>query len=333
MTDIGMVYMENVISIIVPVYNVEKYLEACVDSLIGQTYQALEIILVDDGSQDTSPAICDNYAKRDSRVRVIHKKNGGAASAKNEALKVATGKYLTFVDSDDYIEPNAMAYMQALMEEHHAQVIQCCLRNVYTDHVSDHIVMPEFRSFETVDYLRRYTEDWTCGLHCGKLFYRDLFNGVFFEVGNKIDDEFFTYRGVMNASKVIFDPKIVYNYRQRGSSVMLSPVSNQRIIMDRLAYLPQRRKAITARFPELRRDFDLDFLNMMLILARSPFATKESLLRQKALLKEYRKEPGVTRPPKGLLPGLIRLRFASVEQLLQKRESPSPEIESHGLFD
>lgn len=325
--------MENVISIIVPVYNVEKYLASCIDSLISQSYQALEIILVDDGSLDTSPIICDNYAKKDSRIRVIHKKNGGAASAKNEALKVATGKYLTFVDSDDYIEPDAMAYMQGLMEDHHAQVIQCCIRNVYTDRTSDHIVMPEFKSFETVDYLRRYTMDWTCGLHCAKLFYRELFDGVFFEVGNKIDDEFFTYRGVMNASRVIFDPKIVYHYRQRRSSVMLSPVSSQRIVMDRLSYLPQRRKAIIARFPELRRDFDLDFLNMMLLLMRNPFATEKSLLRQKALLKEYRSESCATRPPKGMWSGLMRLRFSSVKRLLKQREAPSQEHTNDGLFD
>ena len=325
--------MENVISIIVPVYNVQHYLEECVDSLLTQTYQALEIILVDDGSTDSSPAICDRYAAKDSRVVVIHKENGGAGSAKNEALKIATGKYMTVVDSDDYLEPDAMEYMQSLMEENQAQVIQCCIRNVYTDHVDDQIIMPEFKSFETADYLRRYTVDWTCGLHCAKLFYRKLFDGVFFEVGNKIDDEFFTYRGVMNANKVIFSPKIVYNYRQRKSSVMLSPASAQRIVMDRLSYLPQRRKAIISRFPELRRDFDLDFLNMMLFLANSPFATKESLLRQKVLLKEYRSEPRRTWPLRSMMRGLLRLRFASVEQLLQKRGAPAPAPDNSCFFD
>ena len=170
--------MENVITIIVPVYNVQNYLEACIDSILAQTYQALEIILVDDGSTDSSPAICDRYAQKDSRVRVIHKENGGAASAKNEALKVATGKYLTFVDSDDWIEPDAMAYMQELLELHQAQVVQCCFRDVFVDYSRDRFFLTEFRSFDVMEYLRRFTEDWTCGLHCAKLFYRELFCGT-----------------------------------------------------------------------------------------------------------------------------------------------------------
>jgi hypothetical protein len=240
---------------------------------------------------------------------------------------------LTFLDSDDYLEPDALAYMQSLLEKHRAQVIQCCIRNVYTDHTEDKIIMPEFKSFETADYLRRYTIDWTCGLHCAKLFYRELFDGVFFEVGNKIDDEFFTYRGIMNATKVIYDPKIVYNYRQRKSSVMLSPASAQRIVLDRLSYLPQRRKAIISRFPELRRDFDLDFLNVMLFLAVSPFATEASFLRQKELLKEYRHERGATRPPRALWSGLLRLRFASVDRLMKKRNAADPAAESRCMFD
>ena len=92
------------ITVIVPVYNVEKYLTRCVDSIINQTYKNLEIILVDDGSTDSSPAICDNYAKKDSRINVIHKQNNGASSARNAALDIASGDYIGFVDSDDYIK-------------------------------------------------------------------------------------------------------------------------------------------------------------------------------------------------------------------------------------
>ena len=325
--------MEKVISIIVPVYNVADYLEECVDSLLAQTYQELEIILADDGSTDSSPAICDRYAQQDSRVVVIHKENGGAASAKNEALKVATGQYLTFVDSDDYLEPDAMAHMQNLMDSHNAQVIQCCLRNVYTDHTVNQIVMPEFRSFETVEYMKRFTKDWTCALHCGKLFYRELFEGVFFEVGNKIDDEFFTYRGIMNANKVIYAPKIVYNYRQRKSSVMLSPTSAQRIVMDRLDYLPKRRKTVISKFPQLRREYDLNFLDSMLYLAISPFATKESLVLEKELLKQYRRESGRTCPPKALWVGLLKLRFLPAKRLLKRRKEQPAANSTLGFFD
>ena len=95
--------MNSLISVIVPIYNVEKYLDKCVDSIINQTYKNLEIILVDDGSPDNCPQMCDDYAKKDSRIRVVHKENGGLSDARNAGMKVATGEYVSFIDSDDYI--------------------------------------------------------------------------------------------------------------------------------------------------------------------------------------------------------------------------------------
>ena len=91
------------ISVIVPIYNVEKYLDRCVDSIINQTYKNLEIILVDDGSPDNCPQMCDDYAKKDSRIKVVHKENGGLSDARNVGMEVATGEYVSFIDSDDYI--------------------------------------------------------------------------------------------------------------------------------------------------------------------------------------------------------------------------------------
>lgn len=100
--------MKEQISVIIPIYNVEKYLSDCVESVLKQTYTDLEIILVDDGSQDASGQICDDYAKQDSRVQVIHKKNGGLSSARNAGIDQATGQYFFFLDSDDWIAENAL---------------------------------------------------------------------------------------------------------------------------------------------------------------------------------------------------------------------------------
>ena len=97
---------EGKISVVVPVYNVEEYLDQCVESLVGQTYKNLEVILVDDGSPDNCPAMCDEWAERDNRIKVIHKENGGVSSARNAALDIASGDYIGFVDSDDWIEPD-----------------------------------------------------------------------------------------------------------------------------------------------------------------------------------------------------------------------------------
>lgn len=111
------------ISVVIPVYNVEKYLAQCVDSVLGQTYQDYEIILVDDGSPDNCPTICDSYAARDSRVRVIHQPNGGLSAARNTGLSAATGEYIYFLDSDDYIEPTALADLVSVAQQEQADVV------------------------------------------------------------------------------------------------------------------------------------------------------------------------------------------------------------------
>ena len=117
--------MENLISVIIPVYNAEKFLNKCLDSVIGQTYKNLEIILVDDGSQDDSGKICDEYAQKDNRIKVIHKENGGDSSARNTGLKMATGKYITTIDSDDWIELNAYEDMLKVLLEKNVDIVRC----------------------------------------------------------------------------------------------------------------------------------------------------------------------------------------------------------------
>lgn len=119
------------VSVIVPVYKVEDYLDKCVKSIVAQTYENLEIILVDDGSPDNCPSMCDSWAQKDSRIKVIHKENGGVSSARNSALDAAAGDYICFVDSDDFIEPNAVGYMLENIGD--ADVIQCSFSYDYLD--------------------------------------------------------------------------------------------------------------------------------------------------------------------------------------------------------
>lgn len=124
--------MEPLISVIIPVYNVEKYLNKCITSVVEQTYKNLEIIIVDDGSTDQSPEICDEWKKRDSRIQVVHSSNGGAGKARNTALDMATGDYVTFVDSDDYIAPQMY---QVLLEQFYdgIGIVECNYSMVYDD--------------------------------------------------------------------------------------------------------------------------------------------------------------------------------------------------------
>lgn len=308
--------MKKTISVIIPVYNVETYLDQCVRSVLSQSYESLEVILIDDGSTDSSGSLCDGFAQQDPRVRVIHQKNGGAAAAKNAGLRLAQGEYLAFLDSDDYLEENAYQHMVDILEKSQADAVQCGFRNVYAD--GSEVIAPTAQELSTTEYLVRYTTDWTCGLLWDKLYRRRLAKGVCFEEGHIIDDEFFTYRLMMKARQVILDPTPVCCYRQRRSGVMRSPTSAQRIVLDKLAYLPLRRERVTAAFPQLAREFDLHYLNQLLALSRDPFATAQSLALEKQLLRQYRG----TRPSRGLRFALWKLRLTPIKTLLKNRHLP-----------
>lgn len=127
--------MEEKISVIVPIYKVEDYLHRCVESIINQAYTNLEIILVDDGSPDNCPKICDEYAEKDSRIKVIHKENGGLSDARNTGLLVATGEYISFIDSDDYIDINMYKSIITYMEEHDLDIAECGIKHVYNNKI------------------------------------------------------------------------------------------------------------------------------------------------------------------------------------------------------
>lgn len=309
--------MNSTISVIIPVYNVEAYLPQCLDSVLSQRYSDLQIILIDDGSTDHSGAICDEYAAGDSRIVVIHQKNGGAAAAKNAGLRAATGKYLSFLDSDDYLEPDAYAYMAAQLKASDADVIQCSFCDVFLDKTIPQADRRERTDFTCIQYLEQFTKDWTCGLLWDKLYVRSIFDGIFFEEGHKIDDEYFTYRGIMNAKKVVRDNTIVYNYRKRKSSVMRSSDSGKQIVKDRIDYLSKRRVNVIARFPELRPIFDRHFVEMMVVLSRDPLATKESNALIKQQLCAYLKEKRHTAVDVRLWPALLQLWCGRI-----KRDTP-----------
>lgn len=143
-----MVNFAPLISIIVPVYNVEQYLERCVDSLIGQTFHNIEIILVDDGSPDNSGVICDDYAVRDNRIKVIHQKNAGVTEARIAGFELSSGEYISFVDSDDYISSDYIEYLYGLINKFHVELACCHYYNVYGEKI-----VPECR--ESVGYFDR----------------------------------------------------------------------------------------------------------------------------------------------------------------------------------
>ena len=322
--------MKDRISVIMPVYNVADYLPQCIESVLNQDHQDLEVILIDDGSRDNSGAICDEYAAKDSRVKVIHQKNGGAASAKNAGLRIATGEYLSFVDSDDYLEPNVYGYMLNVLKCHDADAAQFSFRNVYQTRTEDELLQPGI--VDGKDYLVRFTKDWSCALLWNKLYRRELYDGIFFEEGHKIDEEYFTYQGFLKPCKVVCDDKIIYNYRKRASSVMSSPEAAEQRVLDCLDSVVKRREKVLACLPELRKAFDENYLDTLYYLSGNIGNTKRSLTQLKSHLKAYLRTKGNTFPPRYLWPMLWRLYTLSTEKMLADCQSRRKLYEAEDHF-
>ena len=217
------------ISVIVPVYNVEKYIRCCVDSIIDQTYENIEIILVDDGSTDSSGTLCDEYLAKELNnkiIKVIHKENGGTSSARNVGKKLATGKYIGFVDADDYIHPRMYEKMIEVMKKTCSCIVVCRF-----DYVSDDCVMNArygeegkiigtFTAKEALNNLLMDDSSVNSGIMCDKLFDVNLFNGLEFPEGIRHEDDYLIHHLFGNASKVTYLSDRFYYYRIRVGSFM-----------------------------------------------------------------------------------------------------------------
>lgn len=318
---------DGVISVVVPVYNVEPYLKECLESIINQTYRDLEIILIDDGSTDKSGDICDEYGKKDERIIVIHQSNQGSASAKNAGLRKSSGEYLAFVDSDDFLQEDAYEFMVKQLEEYCADIIQGCFRKVYQKFYRDVNKIIEMQILDTSEFLELFTKDWTCGLLWDKLYKRDIFKDIYFKEGHKIDDEFFTYKGVMNSKKILRVPHYIYNYRQRISSVMFSKDSQLKIISDSLEYLSIRREEVTKSFPQLKKVYDEHYLNMLIILSKNEYINAEHIKEIRQHIKKYFRENDKLKISPGLYIELIKLQFYPSKCLLRNIKIDKSDVE------
>ena len=210
----------KLISIIVPIYNVEKYLKKCIDSIINQTYTNLEIILVDDGSKDNSGKICDEYAKKDIRIKTIHKKNEGVSETRNVGLKVSTGEYIGFVDPDDYIEKDMYEVLIKNLEKENADISIISSYEVYENKIihnkKDGIYLV-MNSEETIIKMNSFGY-FGVGLW-DKLYKKDLFKNLDFPKGKKSEDWYIIYKLIDKARKIVYDSIPKYYYYQRNGSI------------------------------------------------------------------------------------------------------------------
>lgn len=245
--------MENqLISVIVPIYNVEQYIHTCLDSIINQTYKKLEIILIDDGSTDNCPGICDEYAKKDKRIKVIHKKNGGLSDARNSGLKIAGGSIISFIDSDDYIALNMFEEMYNIMISEYSDIVSCGVKIAYDQQYANK-ANPETGNVETMDTssaMKELLVDGKLKQHVwNKLYKKDLIKDILFEKGKYHEDVFWSYQAIARAKKVTVTSNQYYYYIQRSNSIMGEDYSEKRL--DALDAMKQRCDFIKTNFPNL----------------------------------------------------------------------------------
>jgi glycosyltransferase involved in cell wall biosynthesis len=231
--------MNDLISIIVPVYNMEGYLDRCMSSILNQTYKNLEIILVDDGSTDSSPKICDDYALKDNRIKVVHKENGGLSDARNAGLKIATGDYIGYVDSDDWIENDMYERMYNACVENDAQLAVCRYFREYDDKtINDGTKRLEI--LDKNEILRIYITDkdgyMVYNSVWSKLFKRKLVEGVVFPKGRNSEDIMYTTRALCKLDKAVYIDTCLYHYVLDRKDSIMNVAKTERMFKDEIPF-------------------------------------------------------------------------------------------------
>ena len=244
--------MSSLISVIVPVYNIEPYINQCIDSIIHQTYSNLEIILVDDGSPDNCPMICDEWTQKDNRIKVIHKENGGLSDARNAGLKLANGEYISFIDGDDCINLYFFEILLKTIQSEKSDIVQCeYIKKFNYDFSLNN--MPNYitASYDTnIAFKMLLGEDSFRQVVWNKLYKRSVIN-LDFVYGVTNEDEFWTYRIFDNAEKITYINAPLYYYIQREGSIMGETYSLKRL--DGIRARVQRHHYIEEFHPNLLR--------------------------------------------------------------------------------
>lgn len=261
--------MNDLITVIVPVYKVEPYIRRCIESITSQTYANLEIILVDDGSPDSCGLICDEYAQKDCRVTVIHKQNGGLSDARNAGLKHMRGKYVAFVDSDDYVSPEYIGRLYAALTENDADIAVCA--EAFVGENPDGSTFPMKRPLRDVDGTVNMTAEdaLSCMLRqdifdasaWAKLYRSALFSDVRFPVGYAYEDIGTTHRLMLKSRRVTYIGEHLYYYLQREGSI-LHTGGNSKRFWDGLEMTKSQRERILEVIPALEKDANCRVLSM-----------------------------------------------------------------------
>ena len=283
---------QPLISVIVPVYNAEAYLEKCVRSICNQTYKNLEIILVNDGSPDRCGEICDNLAKEDPRIRVFHKENGGQSSARNLGLDNMTGEYVGFVDSDDWIEPDMYSHLYRLIEQHNAQIACCGMRKDYPDGSVAYFnyLYPgddQVRVYTTKEAVAESLQNFRITYSpCDKLYHKDCFIGLRMTEGKIFEDMEILPKWVEQAQTVVYDPTPKYHYIMTESSTIRGAYNLRRMAEADVAW--EKVQDYKIRYPDLYDQAMGRYIAICLDIIHKSKGAADCAARRKELIRQMR---------------------------------------------
>lgn len=281
--------MKDLITIVVPVYKVEQYLEKCINSIINQTYENLEIILVDDGSPDNCGKMCDEYAEKDTRIKVLHKKNGGLSDARNAGIEIAKGRYISFVDSDDYITEDYVEFLYNLLLDNEVKVSICSHTVIYDTGLTlekatnEYNVIPAKTAIERILYDEGLdTSAWA------KLYETALFKDIKYPKGKLFEDSATTCKILSLCDKVAIGSESKYFYLIRNNSITKTSFSHNK--MDLITSTKDMGEYIIAKYPELEKAVNRRIMYAYLsTLSQLANSKEKHIVEQKELLQYINK--------------------------------------------
>ena len=278
---------EPLISVIVPVYNVEGYLDACLESVTSQTYRNLEILVVDDGSTDGSGAACDCWAERDERIRVIHQKNGGLSAARNSALDVMSGELVTMVDSDDLLHPDAISLLYEMMEQTGADITVGNYVTIGDKDIPNWIALHThgIRHYDQQEaILAVFYQEELYHSAWGRLYRSTLFDGLRYPVGKLYEDLAVIYPQLKRCSNIAMTDQAIYGYRRRESSILETFSPRRADVLDTLEQLEKDTEDHDTQYLQAVRSRLLSAYFNILLLSSQDKITDHSQLQDRCWL-------------------------------------------------
>lgn len=279
------------LSVIIPVYKVADYLDRCVDSIINQSYDNLEIILVDDGSPDDCAQKCDEWTEKDDRITVIHKQNGGLSDARNHGMQFISGEYVSFIDGDDYVSEDYIGALFLSARKTESDIIECEYVK-FSNQKECEITDKDYDEycFSALDGLSALIDEtYFTPIVCNKLFKKTIIQNVFFEIGKYHEDVFWTYQVFGKSKRITKINRIMYFYFQRESSIMGQTYNLRRL--DSLEGKWNRQKYIEENYPDLILQAKLDFFGSCMYALQCVLKNMSGYEKRKAItvIRKYKK--------------------------------------------